>query len=500
MDAALLGLRLAVAAVLSASGLAKLADRRSEATVEAAVALGVPRSVAGSVGPVVPYVELVIAVALLAGTSARVASGAATVLFAVFTALVARTLKRGERPPCNCFGQVHDAPISMVTLARNVALLIASALVAAIGAGPGLIPATAGVVDDLDSSTLASVALLSMVGQWIFLFAMMRRLRRRPAPAAAAADDHSPRPPASAEGWPVGSRAPRFRLLSVDGREIGLDAVLAVGRPVALVFTDPSCGPCQVMGPELGDWQRNLADRLTVIAISSGTAEVNEAKATEFDLDRRFVAVQKRTEVMRAYRVSGTPAAVLVSLDGTIGSETKGGGHGVRSVIVEGLGLVARAPEWVEEFPDHTGPPEKHPGDPAPPFELEGPDDGLTSGHLLGRLSVLLYWDDTCPHCTELAPQLAAKSDDVDIAAIVASSSTTTPPFPVVGAGRDDGLTARAFGLVATPSAVLIDAQLRFASEPVIGIDAVLGLVDRAARLSRLGRDLPGRATSLTVG
>lgn len=42
------------------------------------------------------------------------------------------------------------------------------------------------------------------------------------------------------------------------------------GRPNLLVFTDPNCGPCQALLPEVGRWQRKLTEELTISLISQG--------------------------------------------------------------------------------------------------------------------------------------------------------------------------------------------------------------------------------------
>ncbi len=71
-------------------------------------------------------------------------------------------------------------------------------------------------------------------------------------------------------GLPVGATAPGFALPDLHGATHTLESLLARGRPVALVFVAPGCGPCQQMLPELGRWQAALADRLTVAVISRG--------------------------------------------------------------------------------------------------------------------------------------------------------------------------------------------------------------------------------------
>src|SRR5919204_614853 len=56
-------------------------------------------------------------------------------------------------------------------------------------------------------------------------------------------------------GLPVGTPAPRFAMHDVDGVEVTLEGLLALQRPVVLVFTDPKCVVCEALMPEVAGWQ-----------------------------------------------------------------------------------------------------------------------------------------------------------------------------------------------------------------------------------------------------
>src|SRR5262249_8779705 len=49
---------------------------------------------------------------------------AAFSLLVIFTGAIGVNLARGRTPDCNCFGQLHAAPIGWSTVARNVALAV----------------------------------------------------------------------------------------------------------------------------------------------------------------------------------------------------------------------------------------------------------------------------------------------------------------------------------------------------------------------------------------
>lgn len=86
----------------------------------ALVGYGLPRRMAVILGPVLIAAEGIATVLCLAPIAPRVAGFAAGGLFAVYSAVVALTLLRGESQiSCGCFAFGHDRPISWTLLARN---------------------------------------------------------------------------------------------------------------------------------------------------------------------------------------------------------------------------------------------------------------------------------------------------------------------------------------------------------------------------------------------
>jgi hypothetical protein len=69
---------------------------------------------------------------------------------------------------------------------------------------------------------------------------------------------------------------------------------------------------------ELGWWQEALADQLTVVPVNIGTADDGRALAAEHGIETMLV--QESAAVLGEYQVSGTPAALVVSPDGSIAS------------------------------------------------------------------------------------------------------------------------------------------------------------------------------------
>ena len=77
-----------------------------------------------AVARTLPWIELLLALVLLAGIWQRVAMPAASLLLAVFFSLMVRSYARGEGIDCGCFGP--GEAISPITLLRDGSLLAAS--------------------------------------------------------------------------------------------------------------------------------------------------------------------------------------------------------------------------------------------------------------------------------------------------------------------------------------------------------------------------------------
>lgn len=116
-----------------------------------------------------------------------------------------------------------------------------------------------------------------------------------------------------------------------------LAALRGLGKPVILLFSDPACGSCSVLLPEIGRWQREHATKLLIVLISRGTAEANRPKASEYAMTH--VLLQQDREVVQAYQVYGTPSAVLVRPDGSIGSLLAQGTDAIRELIINAVNM-----------------------------------------------------------------------------------------------------------------------------------------------------------------
>lgn len=491
--------RLFTAIVLAIAGVAKLASPGALAT--SAEDLGLRPRLARVVGRLLAPIELAVAALLLPRATAWFGAVAAFVLFGGFSALIAWNLRRGQRPPCACFGEASSAPISAWTLVRNLLFTGLALFVVAQGpaaAGPGLLAFATSLVGRVGfERSLAAIGLL-LLAQAIGVLVLLARPR---------AATQSPVPVAGHEktsltGWPPGVRAPQFDLPDLDGRRVTLTGLLAGGRAVVLFFTDPACRPCGALLPEIGRWQEAYGERLAFALVSQGTPSANREMSEVHGL--QTVLLQGGTEVMSAYRCPGTPGAVIVDRDGRIASRVAFGGTAIRQIVDAGVQrATGNAPDSVTSPPPPPDPPLL--GEPAPPFRLPSLAGGeVDLQEFGGALALLIFWSPTCPWCRKLAPELRAWERSDGGAATRTLILTTGSRDVNEGQGflspillDEGGLVARAYGSTGTPGAILVDAEGNIASQIAEGGDSVMELARKGESLSRAGALLADRANSI---
>ena len=125
------------------------------------------------------------------------------------------------------------------------------------------------------------------------------------------------------DGLPAGTPAPPFSLPTAAGGRISLEQFR--GSQTLLVFSDPACGPCEVVTDELVRWQlAHGEDQPTIVMISRGGVDENLRKVDEHEI--RFpVAIQPRWKVSKEYGIFSTPIAFLLDEDGVITREVARG-------------------------------------------------------------------------------------------------------------------------------------------------------------------------------
>ena len=237
--------------------------------------------------------------------------GAAGVLalLVLFMAAIGVNLARGRRPNCHCFGQLHSAPVGWKTLARNTVLSGMAVLVLWQGPGAG-VGHWLGSLNRLESMVLVlavACAGLAAFTVWSLLHLLRQNgrlmLRLEAIEAKVGIDPNAPAPP---PGLPVDMPAPGFSLKALDGGEVTLESLVSRGAPVLLVFSEPDCSACEGLLPDIGQWQREHAERLQTVLISSGPAETSRENALKYGLEN--LLLQTEREVREAYQVAATPS------------------------------------------------------------------------------------------------------------------------------------------------------------------------------------------------
>jgi methylamine dehydrogenase accessory protein MauD len=470
---------LALAACFLTAAVAKLLDRSGSR--EAARGFGVPARLASVVAVALPLAEIAIGVLLAVVSTRWWAATAAFGLLVVFGVAIGAAMARGSSPDCHCFGRLHSAPAGWSTLVRNAALAALAALVVVAGrhdAGPGVGDWASGV----DASTMIVLALacalaLAVAGGAYTAAHVLRsygrvlvrldRLEERLRAVGLELDDPDDVPQL---GLAPGTAAPAFWLPSVEGGRVSLDDLLLPGRPALLLFTSPSCGPCSVLMPAVADWQREHAERLTIVLLSDGDPEAVRAEAAEHGLEN--VLVDETLSAYEAYGANGTPSAVLVGDDGTVASWLAAGGDWIETLVEQALEGLGRAPGLPM-------------GTELPPLTLEsldGVEHDLVD--LVSGPTVVLFWNPGCGFCHAMRDDVLAWEQD---------RPAEAPGLLVVSAGDAADIEAESFasivlldpdwsasgvlGAAGTPMAVLVDGDGRIASPLMTGADAVLGLL-----------------------
>ncbi len=467
-----------LAVVFATAGVAKVID--SAGTREAVVAFGVPQrlSVLGAV--LVPLAELTVAILLIIPRTRIAGAAGSLVLLSLLSAAVAVSLARGRAPECQCFGQLHSAPASWKTLARNGLLaglgVIALTVTPASLAGSEVLPAAGALatVAVLAACVLGYVSLLRSQGR---LLLRLDAIERGLAQAGIGLEAQAPAMPSF--GPAPGAAAPDFTAVDETGTTVSLDDLLASGLPLLLAFTSPDCGPCRTLVPTLAAWQRDHAERLTVAVVTTDPGAETRAHGLA-----RVLADDDLT-VYGLYEANGTPSAVLVSADATIASH-----------VAQGVDAIVRLVDEALAEPLDVDEPGLPVGAPIPEVSLVGLDGQATS--LIGDAedaTLLLFWNPDCGFCGSMRDELLAweqgpprgaprlvvlSSGDEDATrADGFASAVVLDPGMVVGS---------AFGATGTPMAVMLDSRGVVASPLVAGAAAVLALAGPpGARSGRVG-------------
>lgn len=523
MEYLLLIARIVLAVTFLVSSVGKFLDLKGSG--KAMRDFGLPESLAGPAAIGLPIVEFITALLLIPTSTAWWGALLSFLLLAAFVVGIAYNMSQGRAPDCHCFGQIHSEPAGPRTLVRNGVLAAVALFIILFGtdrwsfshgnAGTSLL----GWMGDL--STFEIIATILLIGLIVAVAAIgyilvhllgqngrvllrLDAIEAGQATGGAAAGIAAPAAAAAvpAAGLPVGTLAPTFKLEGLFGETQTLDAIRSNGLPTMLLFTDPNCGPCNALLPEIGKWQRDNIGKLNIAVITSGSAEDNKAKVAEHGISN--VLLQQNRAVSTEYRAIGTPSAVLIDRNGRIASPVSGGGESIRQLLASATGLAAArpaAPAAVAAAAPATngGAPAPAPaaapkpaapqrpnliGQDAPEMELPDLDGKMVKlSDYKGKQTLLVFWNPGCGFCKKMTDDLKAWEENKPEGApeVILVSTGTVESNKAMGLKSttviDEGFsTGRKFGATGTPSAILIDPTGKIASEVAVGGPNVIAL------------------------
>jgi peroxiredoxin len=137
------------------------------------------------------------------------------------------------------------------------------------------------------------------------------------------------------DGLKAGTTAPTFRLPNIHGGMVSLNDYR--GRPVLLLFSDPHCGPCDALLPELVRFDRehrNSGPQL--ILVGRGDWAENRQKAEQFGIQFPVV-LQDKWKLSKEYGIFATPVAFLIDENGILQQNVAVGAEAITALAREAL-------------------------------------------------------------------------------------------------------------------------------------------------------------------
>lgn len=132
-------------------------------------------------------------------------------------------------------------------------------------------------------------------------------------------------------GLKAGTPAPAFTLPEVRGGEVSLDRYR--GRKVLMVFSDPHCGPCDGLAPDLVRLhQAHRNNGLDLLLISRGDPEENRVKAERYGFEFPML-LQKKWEISKQYGIFATPVGFLIDEEGVIARDVARGADEILALV-----------------------------------------------------------------------------------------------------------------------------------------------------------------------
>ncbi|WP_346812976.1 MauE/DoxX family redox-associated membrane protein [Nocardioides sp. ChNu-99] len=270
---------------------------------------------------------------LLPGRAGRGALVGVVVVLAAFAVALAGAARRpGEGARCGCFGAWSDEPVTTLSVARTAGLVVVAVVALLTGWGtPGLLAALGSASG---SEVVAAAALAALLGAVLALTTALGVARGRAGVGRGASLPAYPGATADLTGQPV----PVVEVVLPDG-QVRLLADLAHDRSLLVVVASLHCATCHEVLDELPAWQADLGRGAHVLVVTSSDRGPFLGRFPDL---RPHLALGARG-VQEAFGVPGTPAAVLIGVDGRVATRVALGVDEVRGLLAGTLDAVRRA-------------------------------------------------------------------------------------------------------------------------------------------------------------
>ena len=513
METFLLIARLILSTVFSVAGVAKLADRAG--SEKAVIAFGLPESLAKPLAVLLPLAEIATAILLLPLATAWVGALAALLLLLAFVGGIVYNIWRGNAPDCHCFGQIYSEPVGWSVLVRNIALTAVAALVVLAGRERAGASAFDWLAELTTGERMQFVFNLIFLALFLIIFFGIKNVfknqlmfQRQLEILELTANENGNRREVEREdarrpssGLPVGAVAPDFAATDLDGRQVTLEHLLMLGKPILLFFVSPSCNPCKALLPSIERWQTEFGAKLTAVLVSLGeTAENRRKFGSAADFATILLQSEPR-EIAKLFRSEWTPGAVLINADGSIGSVLATGDTEIfglmdklkpvlaTALAVNGHGRVAAPPQNIF-LQSRKEPHIPVIGHSAPNFTLPGLNgEKISLSDFRGSKTMLLFWRATCPYCRQLTDRLKtweAANNEFRLVILAANEPEIelARQFQSTVLIETDREVQRIFDYDGTPSAVIINEDGKIISDITGGEENVFALVGDYRRIS----------------
>lgn len=486
MEIVLLAIRILLFAVFAVAGISKLLDLQGAA--KAMREFGTPDEFAKTFAVALPFAEIVFAVCFLFTGMSWVGSIGALLLLLSFIGGMIWQISQGKAPDCHCFGQIHSEPVGKKSLIRNIVFAFLALVLIAQGHERQGMP-----LADSNSEMLQMALIFLLISLAVVLLAYVKRLSdqqneilRRMGVLELASGESGPVMRNDAgdpnDGLPIGAPLPGFSILNLKGHLISFDQLLADNKPFLFFFVGPACDPCEVLLPEIEEWEASLGDKLRFVFISSGEVLRNREK---FGSDGgRIVLVEKSSRAF-ALSVSAkwTPTAIFVDADGNIASHVAAGDAAIRRLVEQ-----IKNRDLNEEFLHFlglNGYGRPKIGQKVPKFSLTDLNGNeITDKSFAGHKTLVAFTSKTCPHCSVLMKQIRdwelSKKPEQPGFVIFADDE----PSEYTELGLDSPIlvdpkysVAKKFGLYGAPSAVLVNEDGTIVTEAAIGPPNIWALI-----------------------